>query len=95
MVIRHTGPDGKPEVHEFSWNGSGPVPPVPPAPPVAPVAPVAPNIQLNWGQPADPDFEKKMEAWGRQMEQWGQQYGERYAQQAQARSAEHRRDARG
>lgn len=85
------GPDGEPETRSFTFQRT-PTPPMPPLP-------AMPTVDFAWGDPDDPEFERRMEEFGEQMERWGEQYGqqweqwgERFGQQAlawseQARSA--------
>lgn len=79
-----------------------PVPPAPPVPPVSPApsmsavpaVPPVPQFEFH-GRTAsdDPDFERKMDAWGKRMEQWGRDYDEHYAKQAEAMAAQAQRNA--
>lgn len=85
VLRREGGADGEPEtvVRRFSLSREGgvaiaPVPPIPPVPPV-------PSVDFHrWGNPDDPEFEARMEEFGREMEEWGKKFGEEYAAQAEA-----------
>jgi hypothetical protein len=75
FVLRREGEDGNPQVRHFTFQRTIPNPPLPAMPPMAFPA---------WGDPDDPEFEKRMEEWGAQMEKWGGEYGaqwERWAEE--------------
>jgi beta-lactamase regulating signal transducer with metallopeptidase domain len=70
---------------QFRFDHDGSVPPVPPIPPMPPV----PHFEFEgWSGADDPEFEAKMEQFGREMEEWGRKFGEQYAAQAQAHALE-------
>lgn len=60
------------------------VPAVPAVPALQGVPPVPPVPQI--GAHPDPEFERRMEAWSKKMEKWGEEYGERYAKQMERRA---------
>ncbi|MBO9519000.1 MAG: antirepressor regulating drug resistance protein [Porphyrobacter sp.] len=74
--LRREGPDGKPQVQQFTLRrGPGAQGDLPPMPQV-------PRMEFHaQGNPTDPDFGAKMEAWGKEMEKWGEEWGEKYAAQ--------------
>lgn len=82
FVLRREGADGEaPIIRQFTLRRDGGAPPLPPVPPVPPV----PQIEFHgWGNPNDPDFEARMEEFGRRMEEWGNKVGQQYAAQAEA-----------
>lgn len=52
-----------------------------------PPMPAMPQFEFHaWGSPDDPEFEARMEAWGREMEEWGERWGEQYAEQMRAQA---------
>ena len=66
-------------VRRFSLQRDGDLPAVAPVPPVPP-APPMPSFEFHgWANPEDPEFEARMEEFGRQMEEWGKKFGEEYA----------------
>ena len=72
FVVRREGPDGEPEVRHFTFERHGPNPPDVPMP-------AMPRMEFHaWGDPTDPEFEKRMEEWGEQMEKWGEEYGDQW-----------------
>jgi beta-lactamase regulating signal transducer with metallopeptidase domain len=80
FVLRResAGDEPAPVVRQFTLRREGDAPPVPPVP-------APPRFEFHgWADPTDPEFEAKMEEFGRQMEAWGKQFGEQYAAQAQA-----------
>jgi beta-lactamase regulating signal transducer with metallopeptidase domain len=81
FVLRRESADGEepaPVVRRFTLRREGDVPPLPPMP-------VPPRFEFHaWSDPADPEFEAKMEEFGRQMEAWGKKLGEQYAAEAEA-----------
>jgi bla regulator protein BlaR1 len=80
FVLRREGPDGEPEVRHFTFRGPMPTPPNAPNPPM----PAMPRMEFHaWGDPADPEFERRMEEWGEAMEKWGEEYGEQWEQWAE------------
>jgi hypothetical protein len=91
FVLRREGPDGKPEERHFTFERHGPNAPMP----------AMPRMEFHaWGDPTDPEFEKRMEDWGEQMEKWGEEYGaqwekwgEEQGSQALAWSEQARRNA--
>ena len=95
FVLRREGPDGTPQVRHFTFERHGPN-----ATPDVPM-PAMPRMEFHaWGDPADPEFEKRMEEWGEQMEKWGEEYGaqwekwgEEQGEQALAWSEQARRNA--
>ncbi|KRA83172.1 M56 family metallopeptidase [Altererythrobacter sp. Root672] len=74
--LRREGPDGTPQVQQFTLRrGPGPQGNLPDMPQM-------PRAEFHaWGNPTDPDFGAKMEAWGKEMEKWGEEWGEKYAEQ--------------
>jgi beta-lactamase regulating signal transducer with metallopeptidase domain len=83
FVLRREGEDGQPVVRNFSFNGPG----VAPAPNVP--MPQLPNMDFNdWGAPTDPDFGRKMDEWGEQMEKWGEEYGEQWEKWGEQQGAQ-------
>jgi beta-lactamase regulating signal transducer with metallopeptidase domain len=82
-ILRSEGADGKPVVQHFGYNRHGPTPP-----PNVPM-PQMPNMVFNdWGAPADPDFDRKMEEWSEQMEKWGEEYGEQWEKWGEQQGAQ-------
>jgi bla regulator protein BlaR1 len=74
FVLRREGPEGEPEVRHFTFQRTGPNPPMP----------AMPRMEFHaWGDPADPEFERRMEEWGEQMEKWGEEYGKQWEQWAE------------
>lgn len=95
VEFRREGPDGSTETRQFTFHRA-PDAPMPPMPPM----PAMPKTDLSWGGPDDPEFERRMEEWGKQMERWGEefgrqweQWGEQFGQQAFAWSEQARRAA--
>lgn len=89
LVARGDGPDSERAVHEFT------VPPPPerlavaelPQPSQLPQPPQPPRFDaFAHGHPGDPEFEARLEEFGRAMEKWGEQFGERMAADAEARA---------
>jgi beta-lactamase regulating signal transducer with metallopeptidase domain len=77
--LRREGEDGTPEVRRFTFERHGANAPMPPVP----------RMEFRaWGDPSDPDFEKRMEAWGEQMEQWGEQYGAQWGKWGEQQGAQ-------
>ncbi|HEU4649807.1 MAG TPA: M56 family metallopeptidase [Croceibacterium sp.] len=73
FVVRREGPDGTPHEQHFTYQRHGPN-----AAPDVPM-PAVPRMDFRaWGDPNDPDFEKRMEEWGEQMEKWGEEYGKQW-----------------
>jgi hypothetical protein len=79
FVLRREGEDGNPEVRQFTFERHGPNPPMP----------AMPRMEFRaWGDPADPDFDKRMEEWGEQMEKWGEQYGKQWEKWGEQQGAQ-------
>lgn len=66
--------EGAPVVRRFAMRRDGDLPPVPPVPPM-------PRVEFR-GHPEDPEFQARMEKFGREMDEWGKKFGEQYAAQA-------------
>ena len=78
IVTRSEGDDGEHTVHRFTMrrDGDGEW--------VMPEMPEMPDLQFRgWGDPADPEFQARMEEWSRQMERWGEENGQRWEQWAE------------
>lgn len=76
FVLQRQGPDGQPQVRQFTLRreqgAQGSLPDMP----------QMPRMEFHaWGAPSDPEFGAKMEAWGKEMEKWGEEWGEQYAEQ--------------
>jgi beta-lactamase regulating signal transducer with metallopeptidase domain len=79
FVLPREGEDGKPVVQHFTFDRSGPNPPMP----------AMPSMEFHaWGDPSDPDFARRMEEWGEQMEKWGQEYGEQWEKWGEQQGAQ-------
>jgi beta-lactamase regulating signal transducer with metallopeptidase domain len=73
--LRHEGAGGTPEVRQFTLRRE------PGAHGTLPDMPQMPRMEFQaLGTPSDPDFGQKMEAWGKEMEKWGEEWGEKYAE---------------
>ena len=79
FVLRREGEDGTPEVRHFTFQRTGPNAPMP----------AMPRIEFHaWGDPTDPEFAKRMEEWGEQMEKWGEEYGKQWEQWGEQQGAQ-------
>jgi bla regulator protein BlaR1 len=70
FVLRREGTDGEPVVRQFTLrrDGDAPLPPMPPS---------VPEFQFRafeHGEAHDPEFEARMEEFGREMAEWAEQY---------------------
>jgi beta-lactamase regulating signal transducer with metallopeptidase domain len=82
FVLRResAGDEPAPVVRQFTLRREGDAPPIPPMP-------APPRFEFHgWADPTDPEFEARMEEFGRQMEAWGKKFGEQYAAQATAQA---------
>lgn len=79
FVLRHDGEGGDPQVRTFTFNRTGPNVPMP----------AMPRMEFHaWGDPTDPEFEKRMEEWSEQMDKWGEEYGEQWEKWAEEHQAQ-------
>lgn len=79
FILRREGEDGKPEVRQFTLERHGPNPPMP----------TMPRMEFHaWGDPSDPEFEKRMEEWGEQMGKWGEEYGKQWEKWGEQQGAQ-------
>jgi hypothetical protein len=80
FVMHREGPDGKPVVRTFTFERHGPTP--------GPM-PAMPQMEFHaWGDPSDPDFEKRMDEWSEQMDKWGEEYGEQWEKWSEEHQAQ-------
>jgi len=83
IMVRREGEDGQPEVRHFTLERHGAN-----SPPNVPM-PAMPRMDFHaWGDPTDPEFEKRMEEWGEQMEKWGEEYGEQWEKWGEQQGAQ-------
>jgi beta-lactamase regulating signal transducer with metallopeptidase domain len=79
FVLRREGEDGKPVVQHFTFERHGPNPPMP----------AMPRMEFHaWGDPTDPDFDKRIEEWSEQMERWGEEYGQQWEKWGEQQGAQ-------
>jgi hypothetical protein len=79
FVMHREGADGAPVVRHFTLERHGPNPPMP----------AMPRMEFHaWGDPSDPEFEKRMEEWGEQMEKWGEEYGAQWEKWGEEQGAQ-------